>query len=88
MSKDIARVGLAGEYRGGFVSREDVACYRLYAANCIEIAENVSDSDRRLFLLRMAQAWGHLADQVEKIGNRSSGDPTGGTSAEPKPDRA
>jgi hypothetical protein len=85
MSKDIAEVGLAGGYRGRFVSREDVACYRLYAANCVEIAENVSDTERRLFLLRMAQAWGHLADQVEKIGNRSSGVPTGEPPPGPKP---
>jgi hypothetical protein len=48
------------------VSKEDVACYRLYAANCVELAERVSDGDRRLFLLRMAQAWGRLANQVEK----------------------
>jgi hypothetical protein len=48
------------------VSKEDVACYRLYAANCVELAEGVSDTDRRLFLLRMAQAWARLADQVEK----------------------
>jgi hypothetical protein len=87
MSKDVAGVGLAREY-GGFVSREDVACYRLYAANCVEIAENVSDSDRRLFLLRMAQAWGHLADQVEKVGNRSSGDPTGEPPPGPEPSQA
>jgi hypothetical protein len=48
------------------VSKEDVACYRLYAANCVELAERVSDTDRRLFMLRMAQAWARLADQVEK----------------------
>jgi len=70
------------------VSREDVACYRLYAANCVEIAENVSDTERRLFLLRMAQAWGNLADQVEKIGNRGNGNAMGETPAGPKPDRA
>jgi|GEM_PF-6490953 hypothetical protein len=45
--------------------KEDTACYRLYAANCLEIARRVSDTNRRLFLLKMAQAWGRLADQVE-----------------------
>jgi hypothetical protein len=63
MSKDVA---------GNAVSAEDVACYRLYAANCIEIAEHVADIERRVFLLRMAQAWGKLADQVEKIPEESS----------------
>lgn len=48
------------------MGREDVACYRLYAANCIELAQNVVDPDRRLFLFRMAQAWAQLANQVEE----------------------
>jgi hypothetical protein len=61
LSKDT--VGIAA---GLDVSKEDVACYRLYAANCVELAERVSDTDRRLFMLRMAQAWARLADQVEK----------------------
>ena len=47
-------------------SREDVACYRLYAANCVEIAARLSDPVRKLFFLRMAQAWGNLADRVGK----------------------
>ena len=50
------------------MSKEDVACYRLYAANCVEIANRISDSERRLFLLRMAQAWGNLAEHAEKAG--------------------
>jgi hypothetical protein len=54
---------------GEAVSAEDVACYRLYAANCVEIAENIPDTGRRVFLLRMAQAWGRLADQLEKSGD-------------------
>jgi len=54
------------------VSAQDVACYRLYAANCIEIAEHIPDPQRRVFLLRMAQAWGRLADQVEKNGDAIS----------------
>jgi hypothetical protein len=48
------------------VRKEDVACYRLYAANCVELAERTSDADRRVFLLRMGQRWAKLAEQVEK----------------------
>lgn len=48
------------------VTRENVACYRLYAANCIELAEHVFDRDRRVFLLNMARDWLKLADQAEK----------------------
>jgi hypothetical protein len=54
------------------VSKEDVACYRLYAANCIEIAERISDPERKLFFLRMAQAWGKLAAQVERTVERAA----------------
>jgi hypothetical protein len=48
------------------VDKEDVACYRLYSANCVELAERTADADRRVFLLRMGQRWARLADQVEK----------------------
>jgi hypothetical protein len=47
-------------------SKEDVACYRLYAANCVEMAARLTDPERKVFLLRMAQAWGNLADRIEK----------------------
>jgi hypothetical protein len=50
----------------GSVNREAVACYRLYAANCIELAESVDDRDRRVFLLNMARDWLKLADQAER----------------------
>jgi hypothetical protein len=46
--------------------REAAACYRLCAANCLEIAENIRDRERRVFLLRIAQAWSRLAEQVER----------------------
>jgi hypothetical protein len=46
---------------------EAVACYRLYAANCVEIAEHLDDTERRIFMLRMAQAWTTLADKVEAV---------------------
>jgi hypothetical protein len=48
------------------VSKEDVACYRLYAANCLEMAKRLSDAERKLFLLKMAQGWGNLADRLER----------------------
>jgi hypothetical protein len=44
---------------------EIVACYRLYAANCIEIARGL-EPERKFALLRVAQAWLNLADQVAK----------------------
>jgi hypothetical protein len=40
--------------------------YRQYAAKCLEIARNIVDIDRRLFLLNMAQDWLKLAEQVER----------------------
>jgi hypothetical protein len=48
------------------VSKEDAACYRLYAANCLEIASRLSNTERKLFLLRMAQGWANLADRIER----------------------
>ena len=48
------------------MSKEDVACYRLYAANCLEMAQRLSDAERKLFLLKMAQGWGNLADRLER----------------------
>ena len=66
------------------VSREDVACYRLYAANCVEMAARLTDPERKVFLLRMAQAWGNLADRIEKFvpaaGNDGMADPSCGAS--------
>ncbi len=48
------------------MGREDIACYRLYAANCVELAQQIRDPDRRVFLFRMAQAWTQLANQAEE----------------------
>jgi hypothetical protein len=51
---------------GGVVGYDErVACYRLYAANCVELAQGADDRERRVFLLRMAQAWFRLAEQME-----------------------
>jgi hypothetical protein len=66
------------------VSAEDVACYRLYAANCVEIAENIPDTGRRVFLLRMAQAWGRLADQLEKSGDIIPADESSSPRSDPE----
>ena len=54
---------------------EAAASYRLYAAYCAEIAQNVTDSARKVALLDMAQAWAKLAEHVEKDS------PSGETSA-------
>jgi hypothetical protein len=62
LSKDV--VVVVG--RGIRVSKEDVACYRLYAANCLEMAERLSNVERKLFLLKMAQDWGNLAERLER----------------------
>ena len=56
------------------VTSEAVACYRLYAANCIELAEFIPDVDRRLFLLSMARDWLRLAEQAEQNGSASQSD--------------
>ena len=62
----------------GEMSAEAAACYRLYAANCLEIAGNILDPERRVFLLRMAQGWTRLADQIERL-NGGSERPDGGS---------
>jgi hypothetical protein len=48
--------------------REAVACYRLNAVECRQMAAHVEDAGHRLALLSMAQAWFRLADQVSKAG--------------------
>jgi hypothetical protein len=49
-----------------FQALEGAACYRLYAANCVELAERISDTSRRIFLLRVAQSWSRLAERWRK----------------------
>jgi hypothetical protein len=44
---------------------EIVSCYRLYAAECVEIAGDL-EAERKLALLNIAQAWLNLAAQVAK----------------------
>ena len=47
-------------------SQELVACYRLYAANCVEIAKGISDPNGKVALLGMAKAWMQMANQIVK----------------------
>jgi hypothetical protein len=54
---------------------ELTAAFRLYAARCIEIAQDLPDAQRRASLLTMAQAWFALADQVERNGGVIAGVP-------------
>ena len=44
--------------------------YRRHAAECLRIAEVVTDPQNRILLIHMAQAWLLLAQQIEK--NRAS----------------
>jgi len=53
--------------------REVIACYRLYAAYCLEIAQEFDEPGRKIALLNMAQTWIALADWVEKAGADSLG---------------
>jgi len=48
------------------------ACYRLYAAHCLEIAQRLSDRAGKIALLYMAETWIALADQIEKAEGRSA----------------
>jgi hypothetical protein len=45
---------------------ELVATYQLHAANCVEIAQRITDPESRLSLLAMAQSWLKLAEQAVK----------------------
>jgi hypothetical protein len=53
-----------------------IACYRLYAAYCLEIAQRLSDRGGKIALLNMAQTWIALADQIEKAKGATHGVPT------------
>ena len=45
---------------------ELMATYQLHAANCVEIAQRITDPESRLSLLAMAQSWLKLAEQAVK----------------------
>jgi hypothetical protein len=53
---------------------EVVACYRLYAACCVELAQDTLEPGRKVALLDMAQAWARLAERVEKTDEILPGD--------------
>jgi len=55
--------------------REVIACYRLYAAYCLEIAQEFDEPGRKIAPLNMAQTWIALADWVEKAGGATPGIP-------------
>jgi hypothetical protein len=59
----------------GMSPSEIKACYRLYAAHCLEIAQRLSDHGGKIALLNMAQTWIALADQIEKAKSASRGVP-------------
>lgn len=46
---------------------EPVEFYRMYAANCAEMAAESADPRRRAALLEMAQAWRGLAEKAERL---------------------
>ena len=45
--------------------------YRSRANECMAAAENVTEPERKVSLLQLAQRWLRLAFQVERIGNRT-----------------
>ena len=45
--------------------------YRNWANECIAAADKVSEPERKVSLLELAQRWLGLAFQVEKIGERN-----------------
>ena len=57
--------------------KEIGALYRLYAAHCVGIAQDLADSARKLALLDMAQAWVTLAEQAENKPGRAIAYETG-----------
>lgn len=59
-------VFVAGCAGTGISPSSVVACYRLYAAYCVDSAQHVSDSGHKVALLDMAQAWSRLAEQIER----------------------
>jgi hypothetical protein len=54
-------------------SNEAAACYRLYAAHCVQIAQHTSDPQNKALLLTMAQSWFVLADRADTAGDQLQG---------------
>jgi hypothetical protein len=59
----------------GMSPREVIACDRLYAACCLEIAQEFDEVERKIALLNMAQTWIALADQIERAEGATRGIP-------------
>jgi hypothetical protein len=51
--------------------------YRRYAAECIRVAQQATNSHDKTLLLEMAQRWRDLAERVERQAGRS-GNTSGG----------
>ena len=49
---------------------EGVERYKEYAAECLRIAQQTTDSAQKARLLEMAEAWQRLADVVAKQGKK------------------
>jgi hypothetical protein len=45
---------------------DDARAYRVRAQHCLEIAQDLGDTSRRMILLDMAQAWIRLAEQAAR----------------------
>ena len=45
--------------------------YRLYAADCMQLAQTVSDPDRQARLVAIAQKWRELADEAARQSQNS-----------------
>ena len=45
---------------------DSIELYRIYAAQCVELARKAPDPETRLALLNMAQAWLVLAEHANK----------------------
>jgi len=62
-----ARVERGTKYAGVEMGMTElVARYRLYAANCVEFAQRLPETESKLALLDMAQSWLVLAEQAAK----------------------
>jgi hypothetical protein len=66
MAKPLNSPGWVKRRTGTEMSRADVTVYRQHAAECVEIAQDVSDPVRKIALLNMAQSWLTLAEHSEK----------------------
>jgi hypothetical protein len=48
------------------------------------MAERIADTERKVFLLRMAQAWSKLAEQVEKSAKGEPADASSANQSDPE----